>query len=313
MEVQTPLPMPESENKVPVLASYTDFRQYLRDFYDYKVRAHRDSYSSYTYKTFSASADVRSPNYLKLIIDGERNLSSVTAKKFARAMGLDRESTDEFWLLVQYGQALDPLERNRHLRALNEFRLKRRLKNGEVTSERIEGAPRWVSWALHSMADVAGADFSIDGLRELLMGKVSADDIRKSLQQLFDSGALQLDPQTGRVKKGIVPPTRSDQREGDQDEIPPDMIRKIQAELMYLGMESLLSGQTQEREIGTLTVCLTEPEFEKLRFELRHLRKRILKDALIERERSPGDRVYQFNIQLFPLTKRPSIRRRVLG
>ena len=305
MDIQTPLPMSETENHEPILGCYTDFRQFLRDFYEFKVHQYRDSFGSYTYKTFSAAADLRSPNYLKLIIDGARNVSPNTARKFAKAVGLDRESTDEFLLLIQYGQALDPLERNRHLRALNEFRLKKRLKSGELTSERAELAPRWVSWALHAIADQAGADFSTDGLRDLLMGKVSADEIRKSLQQLFNSGALNLDSETGRVKKGIV--------SASQDDIPSDVIRKIQAELMYLGMESLLNGQSQEREIGTLTMCLTEAEFEKLRFELRHLRKRILKDALIERERSPGDRVYQLNIQLFPLTKLSPSRRPVLG
>lgn len=296
MEVQTPLPMPETENHEPVLGRYTDFRLYLRDFYEFKVRQNRNSFGSYNYKTFSAAADLKSPNYLKLIIDGERNLSPATARKFARAIGLDRESTDEFLLLVQFGQALDPLERNRYLRELSEFRLKQRLKSGEVSSEKLETAPRWVSWVLHALADQAGADFSLDGLREHLQGKVTVEDIRKALQRLFDTGALQLDAETGRVKKGVVPP--------NQEDIPSDMIRKIQAELMYLGMESLLNGQANEREIGTLTVCLTESEFEKLRFELRHLRKRILKDALVERERSPGERVYQLNIQLFPLTSR---------
>lgn len=303
MEVQTPLPMPEAENHEPILSSYTDFRKYLRDFYEFKVRQYRNSFSQYNYKTFSAAADLKSPNYLKLIIDGERNLSPATARKFAGALTLNREATEEFLLLVQYGQALDPLERNQHLRELNEFRLKRRLKNGEVTNEKLESAPRWVSWILHAMADQAGADFSLEGLREHLMGKVSVDDIRKSLQRLFDSGALHLDSDSGRVKKGVVPP--------NQDEIPPDMVRKIQAELVYLGMEALLNGQAHEREVGTLTVCLTEGEFEKLRFELRHLRKRILKDALLERERAPGDRVYQLNIQLFPLTTRPANRRGV--
>jgi hypothetical protein len=34
------------------------------------------------------------------------------------------------------------------------------------------------------------------------------------------------------------------------------------------------------------------------------MRKRVLKDALIQREQAPGDRVYQLNIQLFPLTKK---------
>jgi uncharacterized protein (TIGR02147 family) len=116
------------------------------------------------------------------------------------------------------------------------------------------------------------------------------------LQQLIDSQALILDLETGRLKKGLVPP--------NQDDLSPDMIRKIQSELMYLGMESLINGRPNEREIGTLTVCLTEAEFEKLKFEFRHLRKRILKDALIAREQSPGDRVYQLNIQLFPMTNK---------
>lgn len=300
MQMQTPLPFPEAEVKEPVLGAYTDFREYLKAYYDYKVHLHKNSFSHYNYKTFSASADIKSPNYLKMIIEGERNLSRDTAKKFARALGLDKDGTEEFLLLVQYGQAVDPLERNRHLKTLNEFRTKRRIKSGEIQTEKLQSAPSWISWVIHSMVEQKDADFSIDGLRDLFVGNVTADDIRRSLQQLFDSQALQLDPQTGKVKKGLLPP--------NQDDISPEMIRKIQSELMYLGMEALLNGKSADREIGTLTVCLTESEFEKIRFELRHLRKRILKDALVGRERGPGDRVYQLNIQMFPMTKKAPAR-----
>lgn len=296
MHTQTPLPFPEAEVKEPLLAVYTDFREYLRDFYDYKIHQHKNTFSSYSYKTFSASADVKSPNYLKLIIDGERNLSSITAQKFARALGLDKEGATEFQLLVQYGQALDPLERNRYLKNLNEFRTKKRIKSGELDNAKLESTPPWVSWVLHSMADQKGVEFSIDNLKDLLQGRVSADDIRRSLQKLLDTQALQLDPVSGKIKKGLAPLA--------QEEIPQELIRKIQSDLMYLGMEALINGKTTEREIGTLTVCLTEAEFEKVKFELRHLRKRILKDALMGREQTPGDRVYQLNIQMFPMTKK---------
>lgn len=296
-QVQTPLPFPEADVKEPALGVFTDFREYLRAFYDYKIHLHKNSYSQYSYKTFSASADIKSPNYLKMIIDGERNLSKTTARKFAKALGLDKESTEEFLLLVEYGQAQDPLERNRHLKALNEFRTKRRIKSGELQTEKLQSAPTWISWVLHAMTDQRGVEFSIDSLRDLLAGNVSGDDIRRSLQQLFNAQALRVD-EAGKVRKGIVPP--------NQEEISPEMIRKIQSELMYLGMEALLNGKAHEREVGTLTVCLTEPEFEKVRFELRHLRKRILKDALMSRELSPGDRVYQLNIQMFPVTKKVS-------
>lgn len=288
-------PSTESRPVPPNLSSYTNYREYLRDFYAYKVAQHPGPVGAYTYKDFSAAADVRSPTYLKLIIDGERNLSPATAKKFSRALNLDKEGTTEFLLLVAYTQALDPLERNRHLKSLNEYRMKMRRKRGEVQpTANTEAVPRWVTWVLLALADQKDSDFSIDGIRRSLGDRVSIDDVRRGLQQLFDSKALQLD-ENGNVKKGLVPAT--------QEEISPEMVRKIQSELMYLGLESLMNGSPNEREVGTLTVCLTEAEFEKLKFELRHLRKRVLKDTLIARERSKGDRVYQLNIQLFPLTK----------
>lgn len=296
MEFQTTLPIPGAQPTRPDLSIYTDFRQYLKDFYEYKVQQHKDSFSSYTYKTFSAAADIKSPNYLKLIIEGERNLSAPTIKKFARALALDKQETEEFTLLVEYGQATDPLEKNRHLRRLSEFRMKKRVRSGEMRAEALENSPNWAAWVLYAMADQKNVDFAIDSLRERLQGLIKEDQLRKALEQLFRNGSLVRDEATGEVRKGVVAAP-------SQDEIPPELIRKLQAELIYLGMESLLYGKPQDREFGSLTVCLTEAEFEKLKFELRHLRKRILKDTLVAREREKGDRVFQLNIQLFPITK----------
>src|SRR3982750_3388940 len=103
-EIQTTLPIPGAVLMRPEISVYTDFRQFLKDFYDFKVQQHKDSFGSYSYKTFAAAADIKSPNYLKLIIDGERNLSPATVRKFARAMGCDKRETEEFALLVDYGQ-----------------------------------------------------------------------------------------------------------------------------------------------------------------------------------------------------------------
>lgn len=293
---QTTLPIPGALLTRPEVSVYTDFRQFLKDYYDFKVQQHKDSFGSYTYKHFSAAADIKSPNYLKLIIDGERNLSPVTVRKFARAMNCDKRESDEFALLVEYGQASDPLEKNRHLRRLGEFRMKRRVKSGEVRAEQIENSPNWAAWVLAAMADQKNVSFAIDSLRERLQGLIKEDDLRKALEQLFRNGALVRDEATGEVRKGVATAP-------NQDEIPPELIRKLQSELIYLGMESLLYGRSQDREFGSLTVCLTEAEFEKLKFEMRHLRKRIYKDALVAREKEKGDRVFQLNIQLFPITK----------
>ncbi|MCJ8275539.1 MAG: DUF4423 domain-containing protein, partial [Bdellovibrionales bacterium] len=47
---------------------------------------------------------------------------------------------------------------------------------------------------------------------------------------------------------------------------------------------------------------MTEKEYEWVRFELRKLRKHIQKEIQTKREEDKGERVYQVNIQLFPVT-----------
>lgn len=279
---------------LPDLHSYTDFRKYLKDFYEYKVYETRRSISPYSYKTFSAASDMRSPNYLKLVIEGERNLSAKSAKKFAKALGLNRLETEEFLLLVEYGQSMDPLERNRHLKALSEYRMQRRIREGEIKSEVVEKSPHWAAWLLYALADHKEADFSLDGLRRLLRGRIKDADINKAFEMLLENGSLVKD-ESGAVKKGVVAPPAL-------DDVPAEIIRKLQSELIYIGMESLLNDRATEREFGSLTLCLTEKEFQALKFELRHLRKRVFKDNLVAREQSKGDTVYQLNIQLFPVT-----------
>jgi uncharacterized protein (TIGR02147 family) len=71
---------------------------------------------------------------------------------------------------------------------------------------------------------------------------------------------------------------------------------------MYLGLESLFQDPPTDREFGTLTLSLTKPEFEHLRFQLRKFRKEVHKDQSTKRMNSKGDRIYQLNLQLFPVT-----------
>jgi uncharacterized protein (TIGR02147 family) len=280
----------------PTLQSYTDFRKYLNDFYEFKVNQYKGSIGGYTYKTFSAAADIRSPNYLKLVIDGDRNLSVKTIKKFAKALQLSKEDAYEFELLCLYGQAVEPLERNRQLKKLSEYRMKRKLKSGEMNSEAVNKAPSWAAWVLYALADHKDSNFDLAHLKKLMKGRIKDSDIERALEMLLESGSLVRDPESGEIKKGLtMPPTL--------EEVPAEVIRNLQAELIYLGMESLLNDKSSEREFGSLSVCLTEDEFEKLKFELRHLRKRIYKDTLVNREKAKGDKIYQLNIQLFPITK----------
>lgn len=279
----------------PSLGAFTDYRAYLKEFYEWKRAQTRSSRRPYSYATFAAAADIRSPNYLKLIIDGARNLSPEMAKKFAKALGLSKEESDEFCALVEYSQAVEPLERNRRLKVLSDMRVRQQLKSGEINAETWEKVPGWVTWVLYALTDQQNVTFEIDQLHDLMRGKARPEEIRRSLERLLAAGELVRDPETGAVTKGreIMSGTEN---------VPVALVRKLQAELIYLGLESLFRDQPQDREIGAQTMALTEDEFEVLKFELRQFRKRWAKDVGVARSVSKGNRVFQLNIQLFPVT-----------
>ncbi|MGE0526669.1 MAG: TIGR02147 family protein [Bdellovibrionales bacterium] len=282
----------------PRLNAFTDYRAYLREFYEYRRALTRGALRPYSYATFAAAADIKSPNYLKLIIDGQRNLSADMAKKFGRALGLGKDEMEEFLALVDFTQATEPLERNRFLKVLADIRVRQQLRSGEINQETWEKVPGWVTWVLYALADQRNVRFEVDQLYELIRGKARHEEIRRSLDKLLASGELVRNEETGEV-------TRGRELMSGSESVPVALVRKLQTELIYLGLESLFQDQPQDREFGAQTLSLTEAEFEQLKFELRQFRKRWTKDISVARKTTgKGDRVFQLNIQLFPVTSK---------
>ncbi len=288
--------------KAPVLATYTDFRQYLKDVYDYRRALDGATLRPYSYSNFSAAADIKSPNYLKLIIEGKRNLSEDMMIRFARALRLNKAEAGEFVALVRYGQAVDPMERNKFLRELSELRAKRDLQDGLIDQASWEKVPSWIGWVLYAMADQKGVNFNPADLHKLFRAKASVEEIRQSLSKLVESGKFKQNAETGVIEKGVGAGAGAGGEAGQ--EIPVNLIRKLQAELIYLGIESLFRDSPKDREFGSVTLAMSPEEFEHVKFELRQLRKRINKDVGVKRLSSKGERVYQLNIQLFPVTEK---------
>lgn len=278
----------------PELSEYMDYRLFLGDFYHFKKVQTKTSIRPYSYAIFSAAADIKSPNYLKMIIEGKRNLSNDMIGKFAKACGLNKAQSDEFKLLVLFNQAEDPADRNYALKKLSEYRVEQKLKVGEFDRKVFEKVPNWIGWIIFAMVDQLGVEFETTKLKELLRGKASETEINHALEGLIKSGELVRDEMTGTISKG-----KSNEA---PDEIPTELVRKLQMQLMYLGLESLYQDAATEREFGSLTLAMTEKEFEELKFKLRQFRKTLNKDNSIARMTTKGDRVYQLNLQLFPVS-----------
>lgn len=282
---------------VPMLSDYMDYRLFLKDWYASRRKATQSEIRPYNYQMFSAAANIKSPNYLKMIIEGRRNLSDDMISKFGKALGFQKEQTEEFRHLVHSNQSTDPVDRNVSLKKLSELRVDRKLRSGEIDRKTWEKIPNWVAWVIYAMVDQEGVSFDMPTLKRLLRGKASEAEIEESLNGLLASGELSRDEKTGEIVKARHVMESA-------EEVPVALIRKLQAQLMLLGLESLYQDSATEREFGTLTLSMTKAEFEEVKFKLRQLRKSIHKDNAIARNQGRGERVYQLNIQLFPVSNR---------
>lgn len=83
--------------------AYSDYRELIRDYY-LTEKAKGDGFS---FRVFSKRAGLRSPNHLKLVMMGERNLSLEAALRCAQAMNLTAEESTHLARLV-LGGSLPP-------------------------------------------------------------------------------------------------------------------------------------------------------------------------------------------------------------
>jgi uncharacterized protein (TIGR02147 family) len=284
----------KSSPVAPQVSDYMDYRQFLKEFYAYRKHQSRSEIRPYNYQVFSAAANIKSPNYLKMIIEGRRNLSDDMILKFARALNLDKAQTEDFRLLVSFTQAPDPAERNVFLKQLSEYRVGQKLKSGEIDKRTWDKTPGWVAWIIYAMIYQEGVRFDTRSIRTLLRAKATEEEINQAIDSLISSGEISRDAESGILSK-----THNMEQ---PEEIPVALVRKLQAQLMYLGLESLYQDSPTEREFGTLTLSLNKEEFEEIRFKLRQMRKALHKDNAISRSAKKGERVYQLNLQLFPVT-----------
>ncbi|HEX5657376.1 MAG TPA: TIGR02147 family protein, partial [Polyangiales bacterium] len=91
----------------PDVFEFDDYRAFLRAHYAHKKASGR----SFSLRVFSRLAGLTSSNYLKLVMDGDRNLTPEMAERFAAACGLKGDAASFFCELVGFNQARNAAER----------------------------------------------------------------------------------------------------------------------------------------------------------------------------------------------------------
>lgn len=276
----------------PVPESFQDHRAYLRAMIAY-LKATRPQFS---YRYFSRVAGFSSPNFLKLVAEGKRNLSPQSIAKFARGLGLDQREQETFETLVLLGQAETDAERNRYY-----ARLRRRTSSSAAA--RLEDAQYkvyslWYALPIREMLLLP--DFQEDPawIGRRLRPQVRPNEVKTALQLLEQVGLIVRD-ETGRLR-----PQSSKISTGPR-------VRSLAVRNYHRAMLEVASGTldgvaVEDRDVTSLTLTLTRAQYEEVRARIERFRRELL--DLAEDARPAVDdassEVFQVGFQLFPLTRK---------
>jgi uncharacterized protein (TIGR02147 family) len=265
---------------------YLDYRAFLRDYY----AARKAKSKAFSYRSFSRRAGVASPNYLKLVIEGQRSLSAKMAEKFAQACGLDLDAGRYFAHLVAFNQAKTSSERAQHYGKLTSFQHYRRAHKLEIAH-----AAYYSEWYIPAIRELAAArDFREDPewIADQLVPTITPLQAARALETLLDLGLLVRGEAERLVQADTILSTGPETRGLH--------ITAFHRAMTQRALESIDLVPAQDRDISSLTLCLSRGGLRSFKERLQRFRRELLELSALESE---PEQVVQLNFQLFPLSR----------
>lgn len=276
-----------SEDGKPSVYRYADYRRFLADYYAYAKAAH-----AFSFRAFSQRAGIRSSNYLRLVIDGERNLSAPMATRFARGCGLTGDAAHFFCELVAYCQAPTAAEQGRAYERLCRFRPFRAVHR--LAREQAAYHSHWYLPAIRELA--RRADFRADPewVSAQLTPRISPAQAERAITTLLQLGLVRrIDDERGaRLEQTSALVSTGAGPLGHH-------IVGFHHMMLERAAYALDHVPRDQRDISCLTLCVSESKLRELQERVRAFRRELLQAAEVG---DTPERVVQINFQLFPLS-----------
>jgi uncharacterized protein (TIGR02147 family) len=268
----------------PDVLHYSNYRAYLKDFYEFK----KIQQPTFSHRFFTQKAGIPSPNYLKLVMDGKRNLTKKTLVKFLAALGLKGKKADFFENLVFFTQATSLAERNLYYGNILKVRAKSGLQKLEDAEFQLFSD--WRHIVVRELASVKGFRPDARWIAKKIGSGITEKDAEESLKLLSALGLL---------KKTANGYTQSHTNITTSDEVRSLHVKNYHRQMLQLAMSAMERVPAARRDISSITIPIHARDLVKVKEQLQLMRKEILNMAADPGE---GEDIVQINMQLFPLT-----------
>jgi uncharacterized protein (TIGR02147 family) len=271
--------------------SYIDYRQYLRDYYDEKKQTTRFFSTRY----FAKKAGLSSASFLREVINGKKNLGKSTVEKFVQALGLTSKEARFFKHLVFFNQAIGADEKQDHYSVL--LSLMNTVKEFQLTGLQLQIYNYWYVPVIRELACIMDFrdDFAL--LAKSVYPAITPSEANAAVKLLVRLKMLR------KLENG-----RYDQAFGAvqaKSELDAMAVLNFTRAMTEKAINALVTLPKNERNFSTITCGMSRSCYELVLAETGAFKDRIV--TIINNDlRTRTDRVYQFNFQIFPVSRQQS-------
>ena len=266
--------------------NYTDYRKFLNDFY----LERKKKYRYFTVRYIAEKVGFRSASFFSQVINGRSNLSVEMTQKFCVFIGFAKPQSDYFETLVFYNQAKNHSDKKRYFERLSSFK---QAKIRLLDTKYFEFYDKWYYSAIRELLYICPCKGEAGKLAKLLSPSISPAQAQKALKLLEKWDLIKKDANGYFVRSDI-------QSLSTGLETQSFYVNNFNQAVMDLAKQAMDKYQKDTRSFSTLTMSLSRQGYKRFEDEVHQFRRHLLK---IAEEDSLEDRVYQMNIQLFPLSK----------
>jgi uncharacterized protein (TIGR02147 family) len=268
---------------------YMDYRCFLKDrFFEVKKKN-----PGFSYRVFNRQGGIKSSGFLKLVIDGKRNLAHEGMRKIARGFRMSEAEGRYFELLVKFNQAADLEEKDRYFHELSLN--KKFLSAKPLAAGQYRLFSHWYYVAILEAVRIETKEIkNLPWLRRVIHPPLSIKQVKKAVRSLMQWGLIK------ETKGGGF--RRLESMLATEDEVKSLSAAKFHVQMCQMAARAVMQEKAPDREFSTLTIVTSEESFQRVKSELQKFRKKL--HSLLEQENSASKTfVAHLNLQLFKLTK----------
>jgi uncharacterized protein (TIGR02147 family) len=270
---------------MPNIFEFTDYRKYLKAYFDER----KASDPKFSHRFLARRLDLSTSNFIMLVMQGKRNLNPHLCFKFSELIGHKPKEASYFENMVQFGNAKSGKEKDTYFNRM--MVLRKNLKVARIEESQYEYYSNWYNPIVRELVTQPEFAGDIEELCKSVVPSITLAQARKSIELLLKLGLIREKGEGYEQAAELV---------ATDPEVTSVAVRKFHREMGRLGVEALDRIPKGERNITSCTLALTEEQFEILKRRIEEMR-----NEAISLAEEGGQRVYQLNLQLFPVSKGP--------